>query len=82
MALNNIYKVTKQQYDLIIAGNYPDHIYDKEAIYLVEEEEQKIDLEGYSKIQKLDSTTVEGALEELSRYHRTLVILHSMMILL
>ena len=45
--LNNIYKVTKDQYDQLIKnGSIAGHTYDSSAIYLVEEEEKTLTIKS------------------------------------
>lgn len=78
--LQNIYKVTKEQYDKIVAGTFEGHTYDENGLYLVEKSMEKYatseeldyyttrrEIEtNYLKAQKLYSTNLDDALYELT----------------
>lgn len=68
--LQNIYKVTKEQYESIIAGTFEGHTYDENALYLVEDDGQ-IDLSSCLQVTRLEANVSErDALNEIIEKYR------------
>ena len=68
--LQNIYKVTKEQYESIVAGTFEGHEYDENALYLVEDDGQ-IDLSSCLQVTRLEADVSEyDALNEIIAKYR------------
>ena len=67
--LQNIYKVTKEQYESIVAGTFEGHEYDENALYLVEDDGQ-IDLSNCLQVTRLEAESPYGALNEITSRYR------------